>query len=79
MDKAAMTYLWNSADVKERYGEITHIGRYLLYKTEKTENTVKASYDIETETGIVRVYVTLINDDEEWEAVSYEVIEVERK
>lgn len=76
MDKAAMTYLWNSTDVEDRHGEITHIGRNLLYKTEETETTVKAPYTIEAGSDFVTVYVTLVNNEEEWEAVSYEVIEV---
>lgn len=77
MDKAAITYLRSSADVEERYGNIIHIGRNLLYDAKESESSVKAPYTLETENGLVTVYVTLlINGDENFKAVSYEVIEV---
>ena len=76
IDKISMTYIRNSSDIQDEYGEIIYIGKNIIYKTKKDEATIKTPYTIETETERVAAYVTLLKCGEEWEADSLEVIEV---
>lgn len=76
VDKIAMTYLWNDSNIESEYGEIVHIGRNIIHKAEKDDTTTKTAYTVETETGRVDVYVTLVKHGEEWRASSWELIEV---
>ncbi len=76
IDNLSITYIRNSTDIQNEYGEIISIGKNILYKTKNDESTIKTPYTIETETGRVIVYVTLMKWNEEWTASSLEVIEV---
>lgn len=76
IDNLSITYIRNSTDLQNKYGEITHIGKNILYKTEKNETSIKSPYTIETEKGRVIVYVTLTKREEAWEAISLEIKEV---
>lgn len=76
IDNLSISYIRNSTDIQNEYGEIISIGKNILYKTKNDESTIKAPYTIETETGRVIVYVTLMKRNEEWTASSLEVIEV---
>lgn len=76
IDNLSITYIRNSADIQNDYGEAISIGKNILYKTRNGESTIKTPYTIETKTGRVIVYVTLMKCDEEWKASSLEVIEV---
>ena len=76
IDNLSIDYIQNNTDIQNKYGEIISIGRNILYKTEKDESSIKSPYTIETETGRVIVYVTLMKYDEKWEAISLETIEV---
>ena len=58
-----------------------YTNRHYLLRTKNKDKkndefTIKTPYTVETETGRVIVYVTLIKCDEEWYATSLEVIEV---
>ena len=76
IDKLSTTYIRHGSDIEQEYGEIIHIGRNVLYETQKDEATIRVQYTVETKTGRVIVYVTLTKYDEEWKADSSEVIEV---
>lgn len=76
IDKISMTYLRHETDIPDIYGEIIHIGRNIVKKTEKSETVIRAPYGVETERYEITVYVTLEKADGEWKAVSYEVIKV---
>lgn len=76
VDNLSITYIRNSTDIPNEYGEIISVGKNILYKTKKDESIIKSPYTIETETGRVIVYVTLEKCDGEWNATSLEVIEV---
>ncbi len=76
VDKIAMTYIWNDSNIESEYGKIVHIGRNIVHKAEKDDSTIKTAYTVETETGRVVVYVTLVKRGEEWRASSWELIEV---
>ena len=76
IDNLSISYIRNSTNIQNEYGEIISIGKNILYETKNDESTIKKPYTIETETGRVIVYVTLVKCDEEWKASSLEVIEV---
>lgn len=76
IDNLSITYIRNSTDIQNEYGEIITVGKNILYETKNDESTIKTPYTIETETGRVIVYVTLMKCNEEWKASSLEVIEV---
>ena len=76
IDNLSITYIRNSTDIQNEYGEIITIGKNTLYETKNDESTIKTPYTIETETGRVIVYVTLMKCNEKWKASSLEVIEV---
>lgn len=76
IDNLSKTYIRNNTDIQNQYGEIISIGKNVLYETRKDESTIQSPYTVETKTGRVIVYVTLIKSNEEWKAVSSEVIEV---
>lgn len=76
IDNLSITYIRNSTDIQNEYGEIISIGKNILYETKNDESTIKTPYTIETETGRVIVYVTLMKCNEEWKTTSLEVIEV---
>ena len=76
IDGLSIAYMRSNEDFKSQYGEIVTIGRNPFCRTEKSEAMIKAPYTIDSVNGKVVVYVTLINDGDGWEAVSYEVIKV---
>ena len=75
-DNISIAYIRNSADIQNEYGKIISIGKNILYEPQNNESKIKTPYTIETETGRVIVYVTLMKCNEEWKASSLEVIEV---
>lgn len=76
IDKISITYIRNGTNIQNEYGEILYVGKNILYETTRDDSTIKTPYTIETETGRVIVYVTLMKCNEEWKASSLEVIEV---
>ncbi len=76
IDNLSKSYIYSNTDIQDKYGEIISIGKNILYETERNETSIKSPYTIETEMGRVIVYVTLMKYDEEWEAISLEIIEV---
>ncbi len=76
IDNLSITYIRNSADIQNEYGEIVSIGKNILYEIKNDEFTIKTPYTIETKTERVIVYVTLMKCEKEWKASSLEVIEV---
>lgn len=76
IDNLSITYIRNSTDIQNEYGEIISVGKNILYETKNDKATIKTPYTVETKTGRVIVYVTLLKCDEEWRASSLEVIEV---
>ena len=76
IDNISITYIRNSTDIQNEYGEIISIGKNILYENINDDSTIKTPYTIETETGRVIAYVTLLKCDEEWTASSLEVVEV---
>lgn len=76
IDKIAITYIRNSSDIQQNYGEIIHIGKNILYETKNDKSIIKSPYTVETETGRVIVYITLVKCNEDWEVTSLEVVEV---
>ncbi len=76
IDKIAIPYIRQNADLQNKYGELIWIGRNVLYETENKESTIKSAYTVEIESGRVIVYVTLIENDGKWEAIALEEIEV---
>lgn len=76
IDKLSITYIRNSPDVQNKYGEIIFIGKNVSYGTKREEAVIKSPYTVETKMGRVIVYVTLMKCDGEWEAISLEVVEV---
>ena len=53
IDNLSITYIRNSTDIQNEYGEIITIGKNILYETKNDESTIKTPYTIETETGNV--------------------------
>lgn len=76
IDNLSITYIRNSTDIQNEYGEIITVGKNILYETKNDESTIKTPYTIETEAGRVIVYVTLMKCNKKWKASSLEVIEV---
>lgn len=75
-DQVAMTYLWNDTSFEAQYGEIVHIGRNVTNRTEKSQNTKKVPYIVETKTERILVFVELQRFENNWSAVSWTVKEV---
>ncbi len=48
----------------------------MLHKTKKTESLIKSSYTVHTKDERVVVYITLIKNNENWEATALEIVEV---
>lgn len=76
IDKIAIPYIRQNADFKNKYGELIWIGRNILYETKNDESMIKSAYTVEISSGRVIVYVTLIENDGGWKAVSLEEVEV---
>ena len=76
IDNLSITYIRNSTDIQNEYGEIIFVGKNILYETKNEGSIIKTPYTIETETGRVIVYVTLMKHDKELNASSLEVIKV---
>lgn len=76
IDQIAMPFLWQSTEIEEEYGEIRHIGRRVIDKTEKQEAFMNIPYGVETEKAKLIVYVHLVKENESWRAESYEITEV---
>lgn len=79
VDKVAMTYIRHCDEIIEFVGEIKSIGRYGLFKVEKIENTIIVPYSVETQNSRVVIAVTLIENEETWEVISYEIRKVENR
>ena len=77
IDNISVPYIRNETNIENEYGEIIHVSRYVLYKTEKSDDRIKAPYSVETPKWDVKVYVTLVKSEGEWQPVSFEVIEVD--
>ena len=75
-DQVAMTYLWNDPSFEAQYGEIVRIGRNVTNRTEKSQNTKKVPYIVETKTERILVFVELKSFENNWSAVSWTVKEV---
>ena len=79
VDVAACDYIRDQSTISQEYGEIHHVARkVMMYKTEKKEDYVRAPYSVETDTAKLVVYVTLEKREGIWEAVSYEIVRVEK-
>ena len=74
VDKAAMTYLWNTEAVTEQTGEIRHIGRHYGVKVIKTDGQREVPYSIETDTEKFHVYVTLVKENGKWKALGWRFV-----
>ncbi|MDE6148788.1 MAG: hypothetical protein K2F81_01660 [Ruminococcus sp.] len=73
-DKIAMPYVWNDKDFQNQYGEISSVCRYHGYETKKTEKEMKVPYVVETKN--YNVYVILQKNDDDWDAVSLDILDV---
>ena len=76
IDTIAIDYLRYETNISDEYGEIIHIGKNIAHKTQKEKVMIKSPYTVETEIGRVVVYVTLVESDGEWKAISFEIIKV---
>ena len=76
IDAISSTYIRNNEEFQMQYGEIVHIGKNVLHRTEKSEFYIKSPYTVETNASRVVVYITLIKEDGDWKAVSLEIIDV---
>ena len=76
IDTPTNAYIQTQSDIQNEYGKILGISPNPSYDTQSEESMIKAPYTIETEKAQLIVYVTLIKSDEEWKAVSFEIIEV---
>lgn len=65
IDNLSITYIRNSTDIQNEYGEIISVGRNILYEAKNDKVTIKASYTVETKTNRVIVCVTLLKCDED--------------
>lgn len=75
-DKIAMPYVWNDKDFQNQYGEISSVCRYHGYEITKIEKEMKVPYVVETKNYNVYVYVNLQKNDNDWDAVSIDIIDV---
>ena len=75
IDRIAMTYIWNKPEITDEIGEIVHVGRNIVEKSEKTDLYMKLPYGVETKDDHFIVYVVLRKDNETWVAVDYEIVE----
>lgn len=75
-DKIAMSYVWNDKDFQNQYGEISSVCRYHGYEITKIEKEMKVPYVVETKNYNVYVYVNLQKNDNDWDAVSIDIIDV---
>ena len=76
IDIISATYIRNSTDIQNKYGEIINISKNVFYETKHDEFTIKSPYTIQTINERIIVYVNLINSDGKWEAISCEIFEV---
>lgn len=60
VDQVAITYIRHCDEIIESVGEIKSIGRYVLSKKEKVENTIIVPYSVETQNSRAVIAVTLI-------------------
>ena len=76
IDNLSITFIRNSTDIQNEYGEIISVRKNILYETQNDESILRSPYTIETRLGRVIVYVTLMKCEGKWNAISFEVIEV---
>lgn len=76
LDKIAMPYIWQNEDLKNQYGDISSVFRYIGNEVKKNEMRIKVPYSVKTEKYRIIVYITLEKNEENWEAESLEILEV---
>ena len=79
IDQIAMPYIWADEEMQTEYGSVFLVSRNVTRKIKKTENTMDVPYSVETDDKCLTVYVQLEKQEENWTAVSIEIIKVESR
>ena len=75
-DNISIPYIYDDTDIAVSYGDIVSVKRNTLYEKTDLEFYKKIPYSIETKNCRIIVYVAIENENNEWKAISYEIIKV---
>lgn len=79
LDSVARKYVYWESGIDEEYGEIRLVNRYLLNKNDyETDDELYQTYAASTREDRILVQIKFIKQDDQWKAVSHEIVEVEK-
>lgn len=73
IDKIAMTYIWNSHEISNEIGKVTHVGKNIIKKTTKENDEMTIPYLVETSNGNNTVFITLDKINGTWIVTSFNI------
>ncbi|MEG1719428.1 MAG: hypothetical protein RR306_03790 [Clostridia bacterium] len=76
IDKIAMTYIWNTKEISDEFGEIVSVGRNIVEKSEKSETVMIIPYSVDTKSNRVLILIKLEKNENDWRVESFEAKEV---